>query len=226
MKKNYWLYLFLIILAAHLSGIYFANKILLLVTKPLIVVVLAVFFFTSLRSITDPLKKWILAALFFSWLGDIFLMFQSDNNKFFLAGLFAFLFAHIFYIVFFHIIRIRENIKSNWLLLLIIVIYYGTLISFLSPYLDNLKLPVRIYGAILSFMLLLAMHMLFIKDKAAGRMMMMGAFLFVISDSVLAVNKFYMSYVWADIVIMLTYGLAQLFITLGSIIYIQKNSSV
>lgn len=225
MKKNYWLFLFLIIFAAHLSGIYFANKFLLLATKPLLVVLLAVFFHTSLKAITDPLKKWILAALFFSWLGDIFLMFQSGNNKFFLAGLFAFLFAHIFFIVFFHVVRIRENIKSNWLLLLIVVIYYGTLISFLSPYLDNLKLPVRIYGAILSFMLLLAMHMLSIKDKAAGGMFIAGAFLFVISDSVLAVNKFYMSNLWADIIIMLTYGLAQLFITLGSIGYIQRNNS-
>ena len=112
MKKNYWLYIFLLILAAHLSGIYFANKILLLVTKPLIVVALAGFFLTSLRSITDPLKKWILAALFFSWLGDIFLMIQSGDNKYFLAGLFAFLFAHIFYIVFFHIIRIRGKHKK------------------------------------------------------------------------------------------------------------------
>lgn len=226
MKKNYWLYLFLVILAAHISGLYFANKLLIMGTKPLLVIVLAGLFLFTLRSITDPLKKWVLAALFFSWLGDIFLMFQSGNNKFFLAGLIAFLFAHIFYIVFFHIIRIRENIKSSWFLLLIIVVYYGTLIGILSPYLDSLKLPVRVYGAILSFMFLLAMHMLFIKDKAAGRLMMAGALLFVISDSILAFNKFYQQYLWADVIIMLTYGFAQLFIIMGGIGYIKKNNSV
>lgn len=100
------------------------------------------------------------------------------------------------------------------------------MISFLSPYLDNLKLPVRIYGAIISFMLLLAMHMLFIKDKTAGCMMMMGALLFVISDSVLAVNKFYLSFEWSGIIIMLTYGLAQLFIALGAISYVKRNNSI
>ena len=50
--------------------------------------------------------------------------------------------------------------------------------------------------------------------------MMTGALLFVISDSVLAVNKFYYSFEWAGVVIMLTYGLAQLFICEGAIKYI------
>ena len=50
--------------------------------------------------------------------------------------------------------------------------------------------------------------------------MMTGALLFVISDSVLAVNKFHHSFEIADVVIMLTYGLAQLFIVEGAIKYI------
>ena len=192
-------------------------------TKPLIIVLLVGYFLTAVKAFTEPLKKWLLAALFFSWAGDVLLMFQSTNEKYFLAGLIAFLFAHIFYIVFFHIIRIRENIKSNWLLLLIVVIYYGTLISILSPYLGDLKLPVRIYGAIISFMFMLAMYMLFIKDKSAGRRMMFGAFLFLLSDTILAINKFYFSFEAAGIIIMLTYGMAQLFITEGAIRYIRQE---
>ena len=47
--------------------------------------------------------------------------------------------------------------------------------------------------------------------------MMTGALLFVISDSVLAINKFYQSFELAGIVIMLTYGFAQLFIIEGAI---------
>ena len=68
------------------------------------------------------------------------------------------------------------------------------LISWLSPYLGDMKLPVRIYGIVISFMFMLAMHMLFIKNKTAGKWMMIGALLFVISDSVLAINKFYQSF--------------------------------
>ena len=51
--------------------------------------------------------------------------------------------------------------------------------------------------------------------------MMAGALLFVISDSVLAINKFYHPFEIAGIIIMLTYGLAQFFIAEGAIQYIQ-----
>jgi uncharacterized membrane protein YhhN len=83
-----------------------------------------------------------------------------------------------------------------------------------------MKLPVRVYGVVISFMLMLAMHMLFINEKKPGRWMFTGALLFVISDSVLAVNKFYQPFALAPVLIMITYGLAQLFITQGAIEYI------
>jgi uncharacterized membrane protein YhhN len=146
--------------------------------------------------------------------------FQQNDQLFFLLGLSAFLIAHIFYVVFFHSVRVKEGVKGNLWLLVIVVIYYAVLITFLSPYLADMKLPVRIYGIVISFMFMLAMHMLFIKNKIAGQWMMTGALLFVISDSVLAVNKFYQSFELAGVVIMLTYGLAQLFIVEGAIKYI------
>lgn len=71
---------------------------------------------------------------------------------------------------------------------------------------------------------MLAMHMLFIRNKNAGLLMMTGALLFVISDSVLAINKFYQSFELAGVVIMLTYGIAQFFITEGGIRYINSAS--
>jgi uncharacterized membrane protein YhhN len=83
-----------------------------------------------------------------------------------------------------------------------------------------MKLAVRIYGIVISFMFVLAMHMLYVKNKMAGNWMFFGALLFVISDSTLAVNKFYHSFEGSGIIIMLTYGLAQLFIIEGAIRYI------
>ena len=162
-------------------------------------------------------------ALFFSWSGDILLMFVSRNELFFLLGLGSFLLAHIFYIIFFHQVRVREGVKGNPWLLVIVVIYYGALISWLSPYLGDMKIPVRIYGIVISFMFMLAMHMLVIKNKQAGKWMTGGALLFVISDSVLAINKFYTAFEGAGIIIMLSYGLAQLFIVKGAIDYINAE---
>jgi uncharacterized membrane protein YhhN len=220
MKRSFWIILFAIILAAELAGIQLNNETIQFIFKPLLMIVVGGYFLSQTGKINDVLKKFIVAALFFSWLGDILLMFQAKKEIFFLLGLFAFLLAHVSYIIFFHGVRVRENIRSNILLLLIVVIYYAILITILSPYLGDMKLPVRIYGIVISFMFMLAMHMLFIKNKIAGRWMMTGALLFVISDSVLAINKFYQPFEASGIIIILSYALAQLFIIEGSSRYI------
>lgn len=222
MRKKYRIIVFFVILLADLIAVQLNYKIAEWVFKPLIVIWLLSYFILQTRHEKNDLKKWIIIALLFSWLGDVLLMLQGDNSIFFLLGLSAFLLAHLFFILFFHFVRIRENVKSRWYLLLIVVIYYALLISILSPWLGEMKLPVRIYGIVISFMFMLAMHMLFIKNNRAGLLMMAGALLFVISDSVLAINKFYHPFEMADVVVMTTYGFAQLLITEGAIRYIHQ----
>ncbi len=223
MKQQSWLILFLIVLAIHLAGIQLDNETMQYGSKPLLVPLLMGYFLFQPSTTASSLKKWILLALLFSWAGDILLIFVPKDDIFFLLGLASFLLAHIFYIIFFHQVRVREGVKGNPWLLVIVVIYYGALISWLSPYLLDMKIPVRIYGIVISFMFMLAMHMLFIKNKQSGKWMLGGALLFVISDSVLAINKFYTSFEGAGIIIMLTYGLAQLFIVKGAINYISSG---
>jgi uncharacterized membrane protein YhhN len=224
MRKSFWLIFFFAILAANLADTQFNDGQLEYYLKPLLILALAGYFISQTNIIVIRLKKWILLALFFSWGGDVLLMFEPKDKIFFLLGLSSFLLAHIFYIAFFHFIRVREKIKGNPWLLLVVVIYYAVLINLLTPYLADMKIPVLVYGIVISFMFMLAMHMLFIKNKTAGKWMMMGALLFVISDSVLAINKFYQSFEVAGIIIMLTYGLAQLFIVYGAVKYMVKNA--
>lgn len=223
MRKKFWIILFLLILSADIIAVFLNNESWRYFTKPLVVISLIVYFISQTSSVQSGLKKWILLALVFSLGGDILLLFESEDSVFFLLGLSSFLIAHIFYIVFFHFVRIRENIAGNILLLLVVVIYYTALMTILSPYLENMKLPVRIYGVVISFMLLLALHTGFIKIKKASLMMITGAVLFIISDSLLALNKFYTSFDYAGIGVMLTYGLAQLFIAEGAIKYIRGS---
>jgi len=155
-------------------------------------------------------------------------MFESTGKNYFLFGLSSFLIAQLFYIFFFHAVRIRENIKGKILLLLIALIYYSALTIKLSPSLEkaHLNLPVRIYGAVLSFMVMLALHSLSGINKKAGWLMSIGAVLFVISDSTLAFNKFYSPIQYGELIVMLTYGLAQLLITSGAIHYINSQEKL
>lgn len=224
MKQKHWVLLFVIVLLGDLIGIQLQNSILQFIFKPLIIPVVIGYFDSQINDITKGYNKWIVAALIFSWIGDVLLMFQDKKDIFFLLGLSSFLLAHVFYIIYFHQVRVKEKVKSNPWLLVIVVIYYAALISFLSPYLGDMKLPVRIYGIVISFMFMLALHMLFIKNKQAGKWMMIGALLFVLSDSLLALNKFYQSFEFASVMIILTYALAQLFIVKGAVDYF--NSAV
>lgn len=226
MKKNTWLIIFLISLAVNIAGDIIPQYWAQTISKPLLMPVLAICFVSELKGHQNDLKKWILLALLFSWGGDVLLMFQEKQSIFFLLGLSSFLLAHIFYIIFFHRVRLQESIKGNLWLLIIVVIYYAALISWLSPYLGDMKMPVSIYGIVISFMLMLAMHMFFLRNKAAGNWMLAGALLFVVSDSVLAINKFYQAFEMAGVIIMLTYGLAQLLIVQGAVKYIRGNQKL
>src|SRR6476620_8989038 len=224
MKKTIWIILFALVLLIDLVAVYLNNESLQFISKHLLMPLLAIYLLLQTSSATSSLKVWIFLALFFSWLGDILLLFEERGSNFFLFGLSAFLVAQVFYIVFFHNIRMREYIRGNALLLLLVIVYYSVLINVLSPYLGNMKLPVRIYGVVLSFMLMLAMHTMLGKNKRAALWMTMGAILFVVSDSLLAFNKFFSPFNYAGVVIMLTYGLAQLFITEGAVRYINSET--
>lgn len=220
MKPSYWLYLFLGIFIADLVVVAMENDTLRYVTKPLLMVGLFAYFISSVRGKKSGLIRWMIGALFFSWLGDIFLMFDGQKPFFFLLGLSSFLIAHIFYILLFAQIRYKENIRNNYLLLLPVAIYYGLLMWLLSPYLGDFILPVRIYGAVICIMLLLALHVVFMKKNPATLYIITGALFFVISDSLLAINKFYQPFSMAGLSVMGTYGLAQLFLVIGTIRYI------
>jgi uncharacterized membrane protein YhhN len=226
MKKTIWIVLFASVLLIDLVAVYSNNESLRFITKPLLIPLLAIYLLRQTNFATSSLKVWVFLSLFFSWVGDILLLFEERGPNFFLFGLSAFFVAQVFYIVFFHNIRMREYIRGNALLLLLVIVYYSILVSVLSPYLGNMKLPVRIYGVVLSFMLMLAMHTMLGKNKKAALWMMTGAVLFVASDSLLAFNKFFAPFNNAGLIIMLTYGLAQLFITEGAVRYINSERKV
>ncbi|HZI53973.1 MAG TPA: lysoplasmalogenase family protein, partial [Chitinophagaceae bacterium] len=111
--------IFFVILIGDLVSVAAQNKTAEYVFKPLIVIWLLAWFIMQARMFRSPLKKWIILGLLFSWAGDVLLMFQDDYPVFFLLGLSSFLVAHLFYILFFHFVRIKEGVKGRWFLLLI-----------------------------------------------------------------------------------------------------------
>ena len=225
MKKRFWIILFLIILFIDIAAVYFKNESLRYISKPLLIPLLIVYFIFNTRPYLSPLKRWIVLALVFSWAGDVLLMFESMSPDFFIPGLVAFLIAHIFYILFYESIIRHENLKKNYWWFIPVLIYYVSIIYILSPHLGDMKLPVRIYGIVISYMLIQALQTAMIKNAVAAGLMIAGSVLFITSDSLLAINKFHGSFEYAGVAIMLTYGIAQLLITLGAVRYISSISN-
>ncbi|MBL7703441.1 MAG: lysoplasmalogenase [Ferruginibacter sp.] len=211
-------------LLALLDVVGIAAKIELLhfIAKPLLmpVLMLLVYFTRS----TVPGKGLLLTGLFFSWLGDVFLLFEYKYPLFFIFGLVSFLTTHIFYIVYF--LRIRSGnsslLKKQPVFIALVLAYGITLVWQLYPHLGDLKLPVMVYAAVICSMLLCSLHVFLKVNKQAAWFYLCGALFFVLSDSLLAINKFYQPFAYAGVFIMLTYCAAQFFIVSG---YIQQDNS-
>ena len=225
MNKKIWLVIYIAVFAIDLFAVYANNENIRLAGKPWLMPLLVIFFLTSTKNFSSSLKKWIVLALVFSWTGDVLLMFEPRNNSFFIFGLIAFLIAHIFYITFYENILRIENLRRNYRLFIPVFVYYIVLIYLLSPRLGAMKLPVWFYGLVISYMLVQALQTARIRDRLAFLLMVPGAILFVASDSLLAINKFYRSFEYGGVAVMLTYGIAQLLITLGAVRYISSGSS-
>jgi uncharacterized membrane protein YhhN len=218
-----WLLLFAFVLAADLAAIILEHPTLQYIFKPLIVPALAAYFVHSTKGLSKFFQTPVLAALFFSWVGDVLLMFAGTNERFFLFGLASFLVAHLCYITYFRRVWATEGILLKPVLLAAVTAYYVILILVLFGHLGNMKIPVLVYGLVISMMLLLALHVWFIANRTAGYWMTAGALMFVLSDSILAINKFYQPFAMAGVFIMLTYGLAQFMLVKGATQYFQAS---
>lgn len=164
-------------------------------------------------------KQIIFTGLIFAWLGDIFLLFESYNSDYFIAGLACFLLTHLCYIIFFIGIKSAalSFLKKQPFLVILTVFFCSGLLIFLFPFLGDLKIPVLVYGTVICFMMLGSLHIYLKVNKPANNYFIIGAMFFLLSDSLLALNKFYTPIVLSSIWIILTYCAAQYFIVIAFI---------
>lgn len=159
----------------------------------------------------------IITGLFFSWAGDVLLLFESKNALFFISGLVCFLITHICYIIYF--LKIKSSAASllrNQPWLAALVAAYGVgLVQFLYPHLGEMTIPVLVYAVVICTMMLCSLHVFTKVSRPANGLFVAGALLFAASDSLLAVNKFFKPFEFATALIISTYCVAQLLIVMG-----------
>ncbi|NVK37735.1 MAG: lysoplasmalogenase [Gammaproteobacteria bacterium] len=156
-------------------------------------------------SIQGRVRNLLLIGLSFSLLGDILL----SLNGLFIHGLGAFLIAQLTYAALF-ISQARIS-TSGFTFASIMVLLVGIAAWQILPQTADLKWVVLAYMIAITTMAISAGF----RNDPAFLFTAIGAAIFVLSDTIIAINKFIAPFEWAGIGIMVTYYLAQLMITLG-----------
>ena len=174
----------------------------LLIFKPLtliLIILIAIIF----PAIDINYKIFIVMGLFFSLFGDMFLIFPE---KHFTKGLIAFLIGHIFYIVAF---TISTGFQFTFWIFLPIIIVGMLYLQLIIKHTGKMTIPVIIYISIIIIMGWMAIERLNSIPTNGTFIAAAGAAFFMISDAVLALNKFRKPFFSAEIIILTTYFTAQ-----------------
>lgn len=223
----YFLYLFVVIadiilMLSHADQFRYFTKPLLM---PMLMMSLIV---ATPRTSHVRSKLLILLALIFCMIGDILLLFQKDDVIYFQYGLAAFLVGHIFYILFFT--RIKPFTKNNALFTFLCGIGILAYVIFLLVILwknlakEQLEIPVATYAFTIGFLLLSTLNLLTNRRlrNIAWTYFIPGSALFILSDSILALNKFNAEISHANLLIMFTYAIAQFLLIAGATRFLKK----
>jgi uncharacterized membrane protein YhhN len=193
-----------------------------LYTKPLLMPLLTVYTISMVSvSLNKNILFTILGALFFSWLGDSFLMYQQKDDGFFMLGLGCFFAAHVLYIIMYRQISHRPVVDRYVLLkrlLSLVFIAFGLgLVWLIWGGLAEMKLPVAAYATVLIIMGIGAVWRFDQTNFPSFMIVLAGAILFIISDSIIALDKFYLKKPNGGFWVMLTYISAQYLIVYGAL---------
>lgn len=217
-RQTIFISLFLIVSVGDLIAIAISNQSLQFICKPLILLSLIGYYLEAVETRSMVFVR----ALFFSWVGDVLLLFTSRSELFFMLGLCAFLISHLLFI---QAYRQHRNSNLDQELLgtqkvryaLPIILASTGLIVILFNSLGSLQIPVVVYSLVLCVMVLTALFRFGRTTSQSFWMAFIGAALFMISDALLAINKFLHPIEGAGFMIMLTYIAAQYLIVNGLI---------
>jgi len=229
--RKFGMTIYVLVLMLHLfaqllgyTSIQYASKLILL---PLLMLFFYVqpFFATATKT-----KYLILIGLFGSFLGDAFLL----SDALFIPGMIAFMTTHIFNILFFHPLKPTEGASKVKLYLSIFLL--ATFCVFVYLFLKD-AMGALIYP-VLAYMLLISISAIYTIRASLNQKVTMlaelfwtpGMLFFIASDALLAFNKFYWSIESSidniGLVIMSTYGIAQMLLVKGFQLYFEKQEKL
>lgn len=213
--KWFFLALFIVVTTIHLYASLKQNKKLRAKSKPFILLSLIGFYVLS----TETISWAIVAALFFSWVGDVFLI--PKGVKWFTIGGIGFMISHAFFILGYNYEVNFSVVQSGAIIILAAVFVTAVSIIFskLRVFLPKaLFYPMFFYLLLNGTMNCFAVFRMLSNTTISTISTCVGAFLFFISDSSLFFVRFNKNCrLKTHFLVMLTYSIGELLIVLGLI---------
>ncbi len=231
-NKNFFLFLFPIFALVYIYAIHADLQMLSYLTKPLMVSMLCIYFYLSVKNNFNKFSGYILFALSSSALGD-YLVVKSQGDvlsSYFMWGLIFFFISHIIYIFAFSVAPNKKKKgplqrHPRWIILFVILQTF-TLVFLWPDIPGNLRIPITIYSIAMVFMIL---AMLSLKDqihtKAFSRIAL-GTVLFILSDILISIIRFKIDQFYVPqprIAVVVTYLSGHYFIMTGSLELLNSN---
>ncbi len=211
---------FVLIVGIELIGCLTADLTYEYIAKPWIMPWIAVYFLLYFQK--QSIKWKVLLAFFFCWTGDVLLLLANVYELFFYTGVGGFLIGHLFYISIFSghgEYRVKGFVSQKPLVILPYLLYLAGIIALLFPVMTGIMRPIIIvYGVVLIGMALAAVNRKGRVSSPVFNRIFWGSILFVLSDTLIAVNKFHTEFDYARVLIMSTYIAAQVLILSGLVI--------
>ena len=184
-------------------GIYLEKQLMVNFAKPMLMITLFWYYYSN----TKQLNKYFVLGLFFSFLGDLFLL--GTGEVYFIFGLLFFLIAHVFYIImvlsFIQTRKFKDFIMAGVPFLLLFLV----LMNILFAGLGAMKIPVIIYAMTISFFGVVSLVLYLETKTKISLLLLVGVLIFISSDTILSLNLFYKTQSFYPILIMMSYVLAQ-----------------
>lgn len=182
------------------------------ISKPFLMPFLMVYYILQASDST----LWVILGLIGGFLGDVFLMIPDpeQTKKFFRLGLISFLLGHIFYIV--TLLGLLTGLHALSLIFSVLFIIYGIIVyNQLIQYTGKMKMPVTVYILVIILMGVTS-GLLWNSINTLGFVyLILGATIFILSDTINAFNKFKREIPFERIYTMSTYLLGQFLLILG-----------
>jgi uncharacterized membrane protein YhhN len=160
----------------------------------------------AFTTISGSRGKLLFVSLLLCAAGDIAL--ELGAGKYFIIGLGFFLIAQIMFIVTFS----RDSKMQRFMIPIIVIlaIYAIAMASIMTPSLKEMAIPVYFYLVVITLMGIFAAL-----RASKNKLTLYGAVSFIVSDSIIAINKFMMPVPAVDYIVMITYYLALFLIVHG-----------